>query len=214
MYHPWRLKEYRHVVAILCGDTAQVDQSHVNTNHFLQVLQACVKSGKNEADVPMVAGEPENMTDRLTSHISISGLGSITYAELLAVVMNRSDWMPAIHARLAKVERSIQFPIFDKNGKIERIATRVTHEDRRSPLIAMLADLGDQRFDAAKTSLGKYWRREWAGFSDTNFSGRLWFRHPWAAKGVLDKEFSTWYGGENKPFDGEVDTAFLRGEWR
>ena len=52
------------------------------------------------------------MSDRLTSSISISGVGTITYAELVAVVMNRADWVPAIEARLAVSERVVLAPKF------------------------------------------------------------------------------------------------------
>lgn len=212
-YYPWRLVEYRHVVAILCGDGAHIDQSHINTNHFLQVLQKCVETGKNCADVPMVAGEPANMSDRLTSSISISGVGTITYAELVAVVMNRADWVPAIEARLAVSERVVLAPKF-RNGLPDGVVKTITRYDDRSPLISMMSDVGDHRWDAAKAGLRAYWRREWRGYTDTTFRDDLWLRHPWLSRGVLDKQFSVWYGGETKPFVGDPDVAFLRGEWR
>lgn len=212
-WHPWRLVEYRHVVAILCGDMAHVDQSHVNTNQFLQVLQKCVESGKNHADVPMTAGEPASLTDRLTSTMSISGVGAITYAELVAVVMNRADWIPAIHKRLEKTEQIMLRPKFKDNVLVE-VEKIVTHYDARSPLVAMMSDVGDRRWDAAKAGLKAYWRREWRGYSDTGFSDALWRRHPWLARGFLDKQFSAWYADANKPFVGDPDVAFLRGEWQ
>ena len=212
--HSWRLREYRAVVALLCGDP--VDEAQINAAQFLQVLRACVASGANEvAKGPITSEVPPGVSDALTSSVSIPGLGSITYAELVAVVMNRPDWIPAIHERLKVAERVWLEPIFDPvTGKPVGTKRKVIKEDRRSPMLGFMAAVADKRWDDAKTGLKGYWRKEWPGYNDTVWDQALWYRHPWLAVGVLDKPFATWYGVENKPFTSTVDVAFEKGTWR
>lgn len=213
-WYPWRLVEYRAVVAILCGEPT--DEAHVAKNKFLSTLRACVTSGRNEVAASVITSDlPPEMSDALTTSISVSGVGPTTYAELVAVVMDRPDWMPAIHDRLKVAERVWQEPILDPKGKIVGTQRRIIVEDRRSPLMAFAAALANKRWDDAKASLKGYWRKEWAGYAETVWSDDLWTRHPWFATGFLDKDFAAWYGVENKPFaDTAPDTAFLKGEWR
>jgi len=204
-WQPWRLKELRHVVAILCEDTAQIDEGHVNTNHFLSVLRDCVKTGKNCADVPMVAAEPRLLTDLLTTRLTVPGAGSVSYAEMVAVVMGRPDWIPAIHKRLMAVRRVVQKPGFPD---------AVAFEDYRSPLLELMADVAEKRWDSAKKLFRAYQRREWDGYTQNTWSEDLWLRHPWLSGALLDKDFVAWYAENSKPFVGEADVAFLKGEWR
>ena len=210
---PWRLSEYRAIVQILAGDPYDDNTKRlVDETEFFAVLDAAVKTGRNEADLLYESQGKKGC--RLASTYGVPGLGQVPYACLFALVMNRPDWIPAIDRRLAAVKHVQQTPIFDKaTNKIQTIETTV-YLDRRCTLVLFMATVATKQWEPAKVSLKQYWRREWPGFADTTWASGLWARHPWLATGVLDKGFATWYGAENKPFTDVPDVEFLKGEWR
>ena len=203
-YIPWTLREYRAVVATICGDpVAEKD------NQFIRVLALCVKTGNNEADQAIYATS-KTEHDLLGTTVTIMGVGPISYAELIPIVLDRADWVDVIHKRLAVVESSTETPVMDKAGKVLRVVTSVTHQDRRSALIRLLADLRLGRDEAAKEGFITYWRREWRNYSEATWDKELLLRHPWS----LSDTMLAWYKKESVYPFGDLDPEFLRGEWR
>lgn len=211
-YRPWQLKEYRQVVQILCGEPT--DEERLRTNEFLLYLKKAVATGQNPCDVEM-RSQSQTFADLLPSTITISGVGQIAYAELVAVVMNRPDWMPAITKRLQATVRKVSQPKPSPDGKSVVFVDIVTHYDASSPMISWLAKAGSHDIEGVKAGLWEYWRRDWRGYREYAWHEDLWRRHPWLTKIRLDEGFAAWYEGACKKFDDVApDTAFLKGEWQ
>lgn len=211
MYIPWQLAEYRQTVQILCGEPT--DEERLRTNGFLTALRAGVQTGKNPCDVEMFS-QSSTMSDLLPSTMNISGIGNVAYAELVAIVLDRPDWMPAITKRLQQTVRRISVPKLSPDGKSTIFVDFVTHYDASSPMMSWLASAGSLDMEPAKAGLRAYWRKEWKGYNDYTWQRDLWLRHPWLTKIALDKEFLAWYSSEGAIMpDGKPDVAFLSGEW-
>lgn len=211
LYTPWHLYEYRSVVQIICGDPVD-DPERYAKNQFLQYLTVAIRTGRNPCDIELKA-QADGFVDLLPTTVGVLGIGPVSYAEMIAVVANKPEWLPAIEARLSKVVFVSQRPVMD-GPRVVRVVEKITHEDRRSALISMLGDLGCQRFDAAKESLRLYWKKEWPRYTDAGFSRDLWHRHPWCIAAMLDKTFGPWYISEDRAPMESADPAFLCGEWK
>ena len=213
-WYPWRLSEYRAVVQILAGDPRSAKTAAlIASTEYFPALVAAVATGRNPVPANLKAQTPAGISDALAATVMVSGLGgSVAYAEMLAIVCDRPDWIPAIHRALGAVEYVRQGPVLDpQTGKVIGFANIVTHEDRRSPLVALMAEVSTHRNEAAKASFKAYWKREWVGYKDVTWREELFLRHPWFS---FDKQLLAWYEESAKPIRGEVDCGFLKGEWR
>jgi len=212
-YHNWQLREYRQVVQLLTGEPT--DEERLRTNQFLLYLRAAILSGKNPCDVEMFSQHREQ-TDLLPTTITVEGTGGrVAYAYLVAIVMRRPDWVPAIHARLKACVRITQVPVLDPvTGRCLRFEDKRTTHDNSSDLVAWMARVAERDMPAVKAGLGAYWRREWPEYKDMSWPSSLWRRHPWMQAIRLDKEFRAWYeeAGGLMPPDEPADLEFLKGE--
>lgn len=212
-YHGWQLREYRQVVQLLAGEPT--DEERLRTNQFLLYLRAAILSGKNACDVEMFSQHREQ-TDLLPSTVSVEGVaGRVAYAYLVAIVLRRPDWVPAIHARLQKTVRITQVPVLDPvTGQCLRFEDKRVLCDNSSALVMWMSRVAELDLPAVKAGLGAYWRREWPEYKDMSWNTSLWSRHPWLQGIRLDKEFLVWYEKEGglMPPASEVDLEFLRGE--
>lgn len=200
---PWRLVEYRQVLALLSGEEHRLDKPHLERNEFLRAVRDAITTGNNTADVPMSRGidDTPGVYDRLSSgtHYRVKGCSEqtihMTYAELVCIVMDRPDWVRPVQERLrtAKVREAILD--FGWGG----IKVVETTKDLSSPLIGCMAKAGLRQVDQCLDDLARYYRREWPGFQTSMFSDNILLEHPWFNRVNKNPVFQERFSAMSKP---------------
>lgn len=200
---PWRLVEYRQVLALLSGEEHRLDKPHLERNEFLRAVRDAIATGNNTADVPMSRGidDTPGVYDRLSSgtHYRVKGCSEqtihMTYAELVCIVMDRPDWVRPVQERLRTAR--VREAILDFGwGGIKAVETT---RDLSSPLIGCMAKAGLRQVDQCLDDLARYYRREWPGFQTSMFSDNILLEHPWFNRVNKNPVFQERFSAMSKP---------------
>lgn len=194
--YTWRVDEYRQCLALFAGDQDHVDQKFIDKNDFLLAVQSACKDGKNPCDVDM-STRPD-LSFQLPSRAFYDDFGGLTRAELVCVVMDRPEWLPAVWKRLEKVTTVYRRLVFDPALKVPVVKETVETMDLRTPFLMMLHDMQMGKPADAMARWAEYKRDKW-DFDSLNKDALL--HHPWAKKCVTDKAWPALWEKEDLPMD-------------
>lgn len=201
---PWRLLEYRQVLALLTGEEHRLNKEHLERNEFLKAVRDAIKTGNNTADIPMSRGidDAVGVYDRLASGTNYAVKGALdqtiylTYAELLCIVMDRPDWVRPVQERLKEAVVKEAVVDFAWGGGVKVVQTK---KDLSSPLVACMAKAGLRNIDQCLADLERYYRREWPGFQTQMFSDAILLEHPWFNRVNRNPVFQERFSAISKP---------------
>ena len=197
---PWRLVEFRQVLALYASDLDKVDAVQVAKTGWLPALRESLATGKCAADVEMDDTKPEKVIDRLTSATNYEDFGQLRYAELLCLVCDRPDWVLVVRKRLQTTKLLITVWKPDAKGLQVPEQHEVTRDLSSSLVYALaLASLG--KYDAFFEHFDAYLHQKWPEFGSDTVPRVVWLTHPWMQNAIRDKEFQKRWSEMAIPLD-------------
>jgi hypothetical protein len=194
---PWRLREFRQVLALFSGDFDHFDVQEAAKTGWLPLLKDALSTGNCPVDVEMDDSKPEGVYDRLTSPTYFDDFGNLRYAELLCLVCDRPDWVLKARTRLQKTK--IVVTEWIPNQAIPKLIN--TEQDLSSPLVYTLALAALGKYDDFFVEFDNYLRQKWADYKTTGVPTAVWLTHPWMKKAVRDKGFQEKWESLTIPLD-------------
>lgn len=185
---PWRLTEFRQVLALYAGDSDMIDAVQVAKTGWLPLLRESLESGKCAADLEMDDSAPKGVIDRLTSITNYEYFGALRYAELLCVVCDRPDWLLKVRSRLQTAKVTVVEWIVDEKGPKLPKEVQVVR-DISTPLVHVLALASLGKYDEFFTNFDDYLRQKWGDYQTDTVPNSVWLTHPWMQNAIRDKKF-------------------------
>lgn len=177
------VREIRRIIRVMTGEGDAASGSR-----WLDMLHRCKATGVNHmenAEMTCGAGEWDGLAEQHYSQM----FGRVAYAEIICLVLDKPDWVPAVQERLARATRAWI------SWAMERPERKLATEDRRTPMVRMAHLSATMRIDTliAEAEQAILAGRQRFMLKDTIEC------HEWFDIALHDKKFASWYSEFVKP---------------